>query len=130
MSYFEVTQDGKCSECKYAATSPSVMPCRDCGVGGEYFWQPEPVQEVDAFTKPEQQQKLNDGSTADYYNLPPGATELQDLISFKNMNAQVGEAFRSLYRFDNCPHSDKSRNARKVIYYMQAELDRLEKYDN
>lgn len=70
----------------------------------------------------------SDGSTASYYELPEGATELQDLISFKNMNAQVGEAFRSLYRYGQSSHSDKMRDCKKVIYYMNAELERLKRY--
>ena len=41
----------------------------------------------------------SDGSSADYYKLPANSRELQDLISFKNMNAQIGEIFRSCYRF-------------------------------
>ncbi len=39
----------------------------------------------------------SDGSTASYYELPDGATELQELISAKNMNAQIGEIFRACY---------------------------------
>ena len=72
--------------------------------------------------------KKSDGSTASYYELPGGAKELQDLISYKNMNAQVGEAFRSLYRFGETEHSDKIRDAKKVIFYMQAEIERISKY--
>jgi hypothetical protein len=70
----------------------------------------------------------SDGSTASYYELPEGASELQDLISFKDMNAQVGEAFRSLYRYGQSSHSDKMRDCKKVIYYMNAELERLKRY--
>lgn len=29
----------------------------------------------------------SDGSTASYYELPAGCTELQDLISYRNLNA-------------------------------------------
>jgi hypothetical protein len=71
----------------------------------------------------------SDGSTARYYELPAGATELQHLISYRNMNAQVGEAFRSLYRYGQAEHSDKLRDAKKVLFYMQAEVERLEKYE-
>lgn len=35
----------------------------------------------------------SDGSTASYYELPNNATELQDLISAKNMNYSVGSIF-------------------------------------
>jgi len=67
----------------------------------------------------------SDGSTASYYELPAGAKELQDLISYKNMNSQVGESFRSLYRYGESSHSDRERDCKKVIFYMEAELKRL-----
>jgi hypothetical protein len=72
----------------------------------------------------------SDGSTASYYELPEGATELQHLISYRNMNAQVGECFRSLYRYGMADHSDKKRDIKKVLYYAQAELDRLYLYED
>lgn len=71
----------------------------------------------------------SDGSTADYYQLPEGATELQHLISARNMNAQIGEIFRSCYRYGLVSHSPKRRDIKKIIYYAQAELERLERYD-
>lgn len=68
----------------------------------------------------------SDGSTADYYELPKGATQLQDLISFRNLNAQDGEIFRAIYRKGRASHSDELRDARKVLFYAQAEVKRLE----
>lgn len=68
----------------------------------------------------------SDGSTASYYQLPPGCTELQDLISYRNMNAQDGEIFRAIYRKGRASHSDELRDARKVLFYAQAEVNRLE----
>jgi len=70
----------------------------------------------------------SDGSTARYYELPEGATELQHLISHKNMNAQIGEIFRSCYRYNEVDHSDMLRDAKKMRFYAQAEIDRLEKW--
>lgn len=72
--------------------------------------------------------KISDGSTASYYELPPGATELKHLIWFKNMNAQVGEIFRSAYRLNDCPHSDAIRNLNKIIAYAEQEKERLMTY--
>lgn len=69
----------------------------------------------------------SDGSTADYYELPAGASELQDLISHRNLNAQDGEIFRAIYRKGRASHSDELRDARKVLFYAQAEVKRLEK---
>lgn len=70
----------------------------------------------------------SDGSTASYYELPIGATELQHLISARNMNAQVGEIFRACYRYGRVEHSPEIRDIKKIIFYAQAELERLEKH--
>lgn len=70
----------------------------------------------------------SDGSSADYYVLPEGATQLQDLIAFKNMNAQVGEIFRACYRYGQVEHSEQLRDAKKMLFYAKAEVERLEKY--
>lgn len=71
----------------------------------------------------------SDGSTADYYVLPEGATQLQDLISHRNMNAQIGEITRACYRYGMASHSDMLRDAKKIRFYAQAEVERLEKLD-
>ena len=69
---------------------------------------------------------LSDGSTAAYYELPSNANELQDLISYRDMNAQIGEIFRSCYRYGSASHSDKLRDAKKIKFYIDAEIKRLE----
>ena len=71
--------------------------------------------------------ETSDGSTASYYELPSGATELQHLISHKDMNSQIGEIFRSCYRYGQASHSDKLRDAKKIQFYINAEIERLEK---
>ena len=68
----------------------------------------------------------SDGSTASYYELPERAAQLQDLISHRNMNAQVGEIFRACYRYGMVSHSPQIRDIKKIIFYAQAELKRLE----
>jgi hypothetical protein len=70
----------------------------------------------------------SDGSTASYYELPGGATELQHLISYKDMNAQMGEIFRACYRYGEVAHSEMLRDAKKIRFYIDAEIERLEKY--
>ena len=69
----------------------------------------------------------SDGSTAIYYELPLGALELQDLISHKNMNGQIAEIFRACYRYGEVEHSDMLRDAKKIKFYAEAEIKRLEK---
>ena len=68
----------------------------------------------------------SDGSTASYYELPRGAKELQDLISRRNMNSQIGEIFRACYRMGRAAHSDELRDAKKILFYAKAEVARLE----
>jgi len=72
----------------------------------------------------------SDGSTAEYYELPKKAEELQDLISYKDMNAQIGEIFRACYRYGEVEHSPKLRDAKKIKFYIEAEIERLEQYEN
>ena len=69
---------------------------------------------------------VSDGSTATYYELPKDAKELQDLISHKNMNAQIGEIFRACYRYGEVAHSKRLRDAKKIMFYAEAEIKRLE----
>ena len=68
---------------------------------------------------------VSDGSTASYYVLPTRCTELQHLISHKDMNAQIGEIFRSCYRYGESSHSSKLRDAKKIKFYIDAEIARL-----
>ena len=70
----------------------------------------------------------SDGSTASYYELPKGAKELQHLIAYKDMNAQVGEIFRACYRYGQVEHSERLRDAKKMKFYAEAEIERLEKW--
>lgn len=72
-------------------------------------------------------QHTSDGSTAEYYKLPADCTELQHLISHRNLNAQDGEIFRAIYRKGMASHSDELRDAKKVLFYAKAEVERLEK---
>jgi len=73
------------------------------------------------------EKEKSDGSTANYYQLPSNACELQDLISAKNMNAQIGEVFRECYRYGQANHCDEMRGIKKILFYANAELKRLEK---
>ncbi len=73
------------------------------------------------------QSSKSDGSTASYYKLPSGCLELQQLISHRNMNAQLGEIFRACYRYGLVEHSEMLRDAKKIKFYAEAEIERLEK---
>lgn len=110
-----MTVKAECSKCGWTTVFlyTVVLPeaCPECNTVGTYAY----------ISK-------SDGSTASYYQLPSGATELQDLISFRNMNAQLGEIFRAAYRYGQASHSDCLRDAKKIKFYAEAEIARLEKY--
>jgi hypothetical protein len=76
------------------------------------------------------QKETSDGSTANYYELPSDATQLQHLISYKNMNAQIGEIFRACYRYGEVAHSEMLRDAKKIKFYADAEIQRLLKLND
>ena len=69
--------------------------------------------------------KQSGGLSAEYYELPKGATELQHLIMAKNMNAQLGEIFRACYRYGEVSHSPPKRDIKKIISYALFEYERL-----
>ena len=74
--------------------------------------------------------RTSDGSTASYYELPEDAKELQHLISHKDMNAQIGEIFRACYRYGMVSHSGMLRDAKKIKFYAEAEIERITKLEN
>ena len=71
----------------------------------------------------------SDGTTAEYYELPLNAKELQDIISADNMNAQIGEIGRAWKRYGKNHHSSRVRELNKIIYYANAEKKRLADYE-
>lgn len=77
----------------------------------------------------EQTLEHSDGASADYYCLPEYATELQDLISYKDMNAQIGEIFRACFRYGEVAHSPRIRDINKILFYAHAELERLSRLE-
>lgn len=108
------------TECAWEGNVGVCATCRECDkfqfIGSREFNIPS--------------REASNGSTASYYTLPSDATELQDLISDRNMNAQIGEIFRACYRMGRAAHSDTLRDARKILFYAKAEVERLEKLED
>jgi hypothetical protein len=101
-------------------------------MGKRFNWNTQELEEYDGMTLAEEFETSkiqSDGSTASYYELPEGATELQELISAKNMNAQIGEIFRACYRYGEVAHSPMIRDIKKILFYAKAELERLNKLE-
>lgn len=66
------------------------------------------------------------GSTPSLYSLPEGAKELQDLIEHRNMNFAVGNIFKACFRLGQKDGVDASYDLRKVLFFAERELRRVE----
>jgi hypothetical protein len=73
--------------------------------------------------------KTPGGSTPEQYGLPLGCTDLQDLIEYRNMNFALGSIFKACYRMGVCEHSKAERDLRKIIWFAERELKRLQRAD-
>ena len=113
-----------CMNCKTllngVTTSDLCLRCLDIAASHREWFQGRGPEMAGLATK-------SDGSTASYYELPKGVEQLQDLISHKDMNAQIGEIFRACYRYGQVEHSERMRDAKKIKFYAEAEIARLEK---
>ena len=115
---------------QHGFTKPEVLAV-ECSVSESYagkqlrIWKLK-TKNWEALPRNVVKSAVSDGSTASYYELPARASELQDLISHKNMNSQVGEIFRAAYRYGESSHSDELRDAKKIKFYIDAEIKRLE----
>jgi len=70
----------------------------------------------------------NDGGRADYYDLPEGATVLQDLIEAKGMNFAIGNIFKAAYRLGaDSSLSSPIRDLKKIVWFAEREIARWSK---
>ena len=65
------------------------------------------------------------GDTPNQYALPEGATVLQDLIEYRDMNFATGNIFKAAYRLGVCGHADRASDLRKIIWFARRELLRI-----
>lgn len=57
------------------------------------------------------------GGSSDYYKLPEGSKDLQDLIEHKNMNFALGNIFKACYRFGEKNTVDKKYDIDKILWF-------------
>lgn len=60
----------------------------------------------------------SDGGSTAYYRLPPGATELNDLIEDKGMSFARGNMFKALYRLGLKEGIDQEYDLEKLQYFL------------
>ena len=67
--------------------------------------------------------RLSDGGSSSYYELPRDCRQLQDVIWKEEMTWNQANIFKAAYRWGHKP--DLEYNLRKIIWFAQDELDRL-----
>lgn len=61
----------------------------------------------------------SDGSSTDYYKLPPGAADLLDLIEYKKMSFALGNIFKACYRLGEKEGVDLKYDLNKIIFFAE-----------
>lgn len=69
----------------------------------------------------------NNGGSTDYYKLPAGATELNDLIEAKNMPFWRGNIFKAAYRLGEKDVATEEYDLNKIIYFANRRLAMIRK---
>lgn len=67
------------------------------------------------------------GADANYYKIPEGVRELQDLIEYKNMNFARGNIFKAAFRLGSKSGIDEIYDLEKIIFFAQREINRLQR---
>jgi hypothetical protein len=67
----------------------------------------------------------SDGGSTDYYKIPDGAVDLQDLIEHKDMNFSIGNIFKACYRLGEKSGTDLLYDLNKIIFFAEREKARL-----
>lgn len=63
--------------------------------------------------------QTSDGGSTSYYELPTNATELNDLIEYKNMSFALGNIFKACYRFGEKDAASRMYDLNKIIYFAE-----------
>lgn len=69
----------------------------------------------------------NSGADANYYKLPSGIQEIQDLIEFKDMNFARGNIFKAIWRMGEKEGIDDIYDLEKIIFFANREINRIKK---
>ena len=65
----------------------------------------------------------SDGKATAYYDFPIGASTLNDIIEFKDMNFARGNIFKATYRLGEKNGIDDEYDLNKIIYYAERMLN-------
>ncbi len=69
--------------------------------------------------------KKSDGGSTNYYKIPEGARDLQDLIEFKKMNFGRGNIFKASYRLGE-DGNDELYDLNKIVWFAERRIKELD----
>lgn len=68
----------------------------------------------------------NNGGSTDYYKLPKGVTDCQDIIEWREMNFSQGNIMKAAFCFNiQRGNSDYLRDLNKIIWFAEREKSRI-----
>lgn len=70
-------------------------------------------------------QQTSNGWATSYYDLPEGATTLQDLIEDRDMNYAVGNIFKAAFRLGRKRGTDELYDLNKIKWFVEREIARV-----
>jgi len=79
---------------------------------------PKPVYSTDLGLRSNSSIKSDGGSTS-YYELPEGASELNDLIEHKGTSFALGNIFKACYRFGEKDAASRLYDLNKIIFFAE-----------
>ena len=75
-------------------------------------------------------QVKSDGAATSYYELPPHASELRHLISYKGMSFSRGNVFKACYRLGEKEGNDLMYELNKMEYFIKDMKEMVERGEN
>ncbi|MFK3666075.1 hypothetical protein ACI2JN_12585 [Ochrobactrum teleogrylli] len=85
------------------------------GPTGKFMSAPRAIGPLPAFAPA----VTSDGGSTSYYELPPHATELNDLIEHKGMSFALGTIFKACYRFGEKDAASRMYDLNKIIFFAE-----------
>ena len=65
----------------------------------------------------------SDGGSSSYYDLPPSAVDIGDLIEYRRMSYGVANIFKACFRLGQKDGISDEYDLNKIIYFAQRELE-------
>ena len=69
----------------------------------------------------------SDGGSSDYYKVPEGTRDVDDLITHKKLPWRIANIFKACYRWDEKEGNDALYEINKILWFAEREKEELTK---